>query len=84
MSVNFFKKIIHLFRLHWVLVVAHGIFSCGMHVGSSSPTRDQTLAPLVYNLSFRNIMPIGLAYPSADLTRIYEELPGEKSLCFLN
>ena len=41
--------------LRWVLVAALGIFSlhCGMqnlslwHVGSSSPTRDQTQAPCI-------------------------------------
>ena len=50
-----------LFWLHWVLVVACGIFiaacgifscgvwelSCGMHVGSSSLTRDRTWAPCI-------------------------------------
>ena len=52
----FFKKkylIIYLFIwLLWVLVAAGGLLSCGMqtlscgmHVGSSSPARDQTLAP---------------------------------------
>ena len=46
----FFKKY---FWLCWVLVVAHGIFSCGMldiqweHVGSSSLIRDQTWAPCI-------------------------------------
>ena len=41
--------IIYLFRLpgvlvvaHWILVAACGLPSCGMRVGSSSPTRDQT------------------------------------------
>ena len=52
--------IYYLSWLHRVLVAAHGIFvvacgllscgrqtlSCGMHAGSSSPTRDQTCAPL--------------------------------------
>ena len=50
---------IYLFWLLWVLVAACGIFvaacgllvaacgllSCGMHVGSNSPTRDQTQVP---------------------------------------
>ena len=35
------------FWLCWVLVVAHGIFSCGLHVGSSSLTRDWTQAPCI-------------------------------------
>ena len=54
------KKIIYLLIwLCWVLVAAHrifvaarvifvgvcGIFSCGMHVGYSSLTRDRTQAP---------------------------------------
>ena len=52
---------IYLFWLHWVLavalgmflrhagsfVVACGIFSCSMHAGSSSPTRDRTWAPCI-------------------------------------
>ena len=49
-----FYLFIYLFWLHQVLVVACGIFvvacgflSCGMHVGSSPPTRDQTRAPCV-------------------------------------
>ena len=29
------------------LVAAHGLLSCGMHVGSSSLTRDRTLAPCI-------------------------------------
>ena len=40
-STYFIKKsiylFIHLFRLHWVLVEACGLLSCGMHAGSSSP-----------------------------------------------
>ena len=28
-------------------VAACGIFSCGMHAGSSSPTRDRTRAPCI-------------------------------------
>ena len=46
---------IYLFRLCQVLVVARGIFlvaacgllSCGMHVGSSFPTRDWTWFPCI-------------------------------------
>ena len=30
-----------------LLVAACGLLSCSMHVGSSSPTRDQTLAPCI-------------------------------------
>ena len=43
----FFKNLlfIYLSWLCWVLVAACGIFSCGMHAGSSSPTRYRTLAP---------------------------------------
>ena len=33
--------------LHQVLVAAHGIFSCGMCVRSTSLTRDQTQAPCI-------------------------------------
>ena len=40
--------------LCWVLVAAYGLFSCGMrtlscgmHVGSSSLTRDRTQAPCI-------------------------------------
>ena len=53
-TTNFLKIFIYLFWLHWVLVVAHrifvvarGIFSCGMHAGSISPTRDRTWAPCI-------------------------------------
>ena len=42
LSVFFFLIFIYLFRLHWVLVAACGLLSCGMHAGSSSPTRDWT------------------------------------------
>ena len=34
-------------RLSGSLVAAHGLLSCGMHVGSSSPTRDRTQAPCI-------------------------------------
>ena len=30
-----------------LLVAACGLLSCGMHVGSSSPTRDRTQAPCI-------------------------------------
>ena len=54
-SFFFLKKIfIYLFWLCWVLVAASGIFvvacelfSCGIHVGSTSPTRDRTRAPCI-------------------------------------
>ena len=36
-----------LFYLCRVLVVACGLLSCGMHAGSSSPTRDRTWAPCI-------------------------------------
>ena len=43
---TFFKKIfIYLFWLLQVLVVACGLPSCGMHAGSSFPTRDWTCVP---------------------------------------
>ena len=34
----------YLFWLHLAFVVARGMFSCGMHVSSSFPTRDQIWA----------------------------------------
>ena len=50
----FIYYFIYLFWLHWVFVAASGLlscgmrtFSCGMHVGSSFPTRDQTRAPCI-------------------------------------
>ena len=55
---SFFKNI-YLFRLCWVsiaargiivaacLVAARGLLSCGMHVGSSSLSRDRTRAPCI-------------------------------------
>ena len=58
-KVQFLKIFIYLFIYHlfWlcrvlvavcrIFVVAHGIFSCSMHVGSSSPTRDRTQAPCI-------------------------------------
>ena len=36
--------------LHWVLVAAQDLLSSLQHVGSSSPTRDQTWAPLCWEL----------------------------------
>ena len=52
---SLFKKNIYLFTwLHWVLVAAGGLLSCGIrtlscdtHVGSSSLTRDQTQASCI-------------------------------------
>ena len=45
-SVFVFFFYIYLFIwLHWVLGAAGGLLSCGMHVGSSSLTRDRTQAP---------------------------------------
>ena len=51
---KFLKKIYLFIWLHWFLVAAHGLLSCGMwtlscsmRVGSSSLTRDRTWAPCI-------------------------------------
>ena len=43
----FFLIFIYLFCLHWLFVAAGRLLSCGMHVGSSSLTRDRTWAPCI-------------------------------------
>ena len=54
---NLFIYLLLFFWLRRVLVVACGIFivacvllSCGMRVGSSSPTRDRTWAPCIVSV----------------------------------
>ena len=44
-SQRLFLNIYLFIWLRWVLVAAHGLLSCGMHVGSSSLTRNGTRAP---------------------------------------
>ena len=49
-SFFFFFFDIYIYLFIWLLqalVAAHRIFSCGMHVGSSSLTRDQIQAPYI-------------------------------------
>ena len=46
---NIYLFIIYLFWPCWVLVAACRLLSCGMHAGSSSPTRAQTWAPCTWS-----------------------------------
>ena len=41
---------LYLFWLRWVLVEAGGLLSCGVHVGSSSLSRDWTQAPCIVSV----------------------------------